>query len=93
MKYFLLLFQELGVLEQIVGVVNGGGMSALDMSRVILLIERSHGADLEFFMYSWDVRGALFGRFAKRKTAASVASRSCPVQTTLAKSLSRRARG
>jgi hypothetical protein len=43
------------------------GMNVLDMSRVVLLVERSHGADLVFFMYSRNVRGALFDRFANAK--------------------------
>jgi hypothetical protein len=41
------------------------GMSALDMPRVVLLVEKSTEADLVFFMYSPTVRGTLFGRFSR----------------------------
>lgn len=65
------------------------GMNVLDMSRVVLLVERSHGADLVFFMYSRNVRGTLFDRFANAKRQQVLLPESCPF--SLAKALCRRA--
>ena len=36
------------------------GMNVLDMSRVVLLVERSHGADLVFSMYSRECQRRTF---------------------------------